>query len=192
MIRISQHAHRALAFAILIGLLLVGYFGVIAPIIDEYATTRQELTNARARLLRASTTARHVDRLRAQLATLEKGDKNQDEFLQAASESLAAAQLQNQLKVFIDGTQGELRSTQILPSKKDGNLTRVSLRAQMSGTLANVQSVLYALESFSPRLFVDNLDIRARPQNRGHAGQGPVMLDVRFDLFGYMRGATTS
>jgi hypothetical protein len=59
----------------------------------------------------------------------------------------------------------------------------------MTTSIAGVQAVIYAIESFSPRLFIDNLDIRARPQARGgQLTRDDMLLDVRFDVYGYLRG----
>ena len=54
----------------------------------------------------------------------------------------------------------------------------------------DLSEVLYELESGSPYLFVDNLTI-FRQVTRRRVGRELVeekMLDVRFDLSGYMRG----
>ena len=49
-------------------------------------------------------------------------------------------------------------------------------------------AVLHALESGSPQLFVDNLDILSRRSYLG-TGQEGGLLDVSFDLYGYLKTA---
>jgi general secretion pathway protein M len=186
---IIRYARSGAAVAILLGLLLLPYVLVVSPVIDLYRSSRQELAEARAQLGRAAVFASRVERLRASLASLDQGNANRGEFLQGQNESLAAAQLQNQLKVFVDAAQAELKSTQTLPSRKEGTLSRVTVRAQLSATTTGVQAVIYAIESFSPRLVIDNLDIRARPQARGgNQSYDDLLLDIRFDVYGYLRG----
>jgi general secretion pathway protein M len=184
-----RYARSGLAVAILVGVLALPYLLVVAPVLDLYRSAEQELADARAQLGRAAVFASRVERLRAMLATLEQGNANRAEFLRGQNESLAAAQLQNQLKQFVDAAQAELKSTQTLPARKEGTLSRVTVRAQLTSSMAGVQAVIYAIESFSPRLFIDNLDIRARPQARGgQISRDDVLLDVRFDVYGYLRG----
>jgi hypothetical protein len=54
--------------------------------------------------------------------------------------------------------------------------------------MAQLQRILYDLEAGSPFLFLDNVDIRTRqaPAVRGHT-EDESLLEVRFDLYGYMR-----
>jgi general secretion pathway protein M len=184
-----RYARSGLAVAVLLGVLALPYLVIVAPVVDLYRSAQQELAEARAQLGRAAVFASRVERLRATLATLEQGNANRGEFLKGQNESLAAAQLQNQLKQFVDAAQAELKSTQTLPARKEGTLSRVTVRAQLTSSMAGVQAVIYAIESFSPRLFIDNLDIRARPQARGgQLTRDDMLLDVRFDVYGYLRG----
>jgi general secretion pathway protein M len=47
-------------------------------------------------------------------------------------------------------------------------------------------AVLHALESGTPQLFVDNLDLLSRRSYLG-TGQEGGTLDVSFDLYGYLK-----
>ena len=60
----------------------------------------------------------------------------------------------------------------------------------MVSTLGAVQRVLYDLEASSPYLFVDNLYLRARPaERRAESADSDPILDVRFDVYGYLSSA---
>jgi general secretion pathway protein M len=61
-------------------------------------------------------------------------------------------------------------------------MVQVRLRCGM-GELA---AVLHALESGSPQLFVDNLDLLSRRSYLAPATSGGA-LDVSFDLYGYLK-----
>jgi hypothetical protein len=69
-------------------------------------------------------------------------------------------------------------------------MRRIAVRGQMSSGLAAAQSVLYELESASPYLFIDNLNMRARGADRRADGvEADPILDVRFDIYGYVLAA---
>jgi Type II secretion system (T2SS), protein M subtype b len=69
---------------------------------------------------------------------------------------------------------------------------RISLRIQMTATTEELFKTLYALETGTPVLFVENLDIRSRYTRRRtnqadlQMVQDAPLLIVGFDLSGYM------
>jgi general secretion pathway protein M len=81
------------------------------------------------------------------------------------------------------------RSPQESPSRE--RFAKVTVQVRMRCGNPELAAVLHALESETPRLFVDNLNILAQGffflpgQNRGQGGG----LDVSFDLYGYLRPA---
>lgn len=191
--RVSLPIRRALAIAILLALVSVVLSGIIQPLLDDYREAKASVDRLEAAVQRSHVSDRDVARVQAELAVLKKRQASAGGFLQGTNESIAAAQLQDRLKTSVEGAKGELRSTQSLPSRDDGNFRRVTVRAQISLSLAALQRAFYDLESSSPFLFLDNVIIRARsvPQDRNKVAQDPVgqdpVLDVSFDLSGYMR-----
>jgi len=123
----------------------------------------------------------------AELAALKQRQSAQDGFLQGANDTLVAAQIQNRIKSLADATKGELRSTQVLPSQDEGKLRRITVRGQMSTSLTGALRVFHGLESASPLLFIDNVDMRARPaQLRDRtAAVNTDVIDLTFDVYGY-------
>jgi general secretion pathway protein M len=121
---------------------------------------------------------------------LKQGQGSTVGFLASPNESLAAAELQSRLRSTVDAVHGDLRSVQILPARDEGLFRRVSVRGQISATLPALQRVLYQLETATPLLFLDNVDIRARPVRPGRTSAEAPVLDVRFDLSAYMRRAS--
>ena len=123
----------------------------------------------------------------AQVAGLEANHH----FLKSASPALAAAELQEQATIILDQNGGKLNSIQILPHKDDGAYRQVSVNLQLTAPLSAIKSMLYALESVRPYLFVDNFAIRA-PFNlaaRNDTSTEPDLI-VQFDLTGYaLKGA---
>ena len=186
-------AGRLLAVLILVGALALVYLGAVQPLIDEYQATRDQNADLQAATERFQRVAAEVPARRAQLAALRQRQAASEGFLQGTNEALVAAQIQNRVKALAEGGRGELKSTQVLPAQDEGKYRRITIRVQLTLDLPAAQSLIYGIETTSPLLFLDNLDMRAhvaeRRRDRGAPGSDDSMLDLRFDVYGYVRGA---
>lgn len=190
-LKLSPPVSRALALAILLGLIGIFYLGIAAPLIDNYTTTRDSIAQLQDTLQRYQRAARDLGPRRAELAALKQRQSAQDGFLQGANDTLLAVQIQNRIKALADSTRSELRSSQVLPPQDEGKLRRISVRGQISTSLGGALRLFYGLESTSPLLFIDNVDLRARPQDlrdRNNTATGDV-VDLQFDVYGYTHGS---
>ena len=188
---LSPRFSRAVALTILVALLSFVYSGLLQPLLDHYAEARSSLAQMQAALARARQTGRNLGELQAELARLKEHRASGADTMQSPNDSLAAAELQNRIKSSVEGARGELRSTQILPSRDEGAFRRISIRGQIAVNLVALQRIFYEFESASPLLYLDNVDIRVRPVRRPNepATDDPT-LDVRFDLYGFVRRTT--
>jgi general secretion pathway protein M len=188
---LSPPMRRLLAVSLLIGIAWLLWSGVASPIIASHAEATATIERFETALSRERASERDIAALRASLVELKKSEASIPGFIEGANESIAAAQLQSRIKTAVEAVKGEMRSTQILPARDDGKYRRIAVRGQMLLTTAGLQRVLHDLESASPYLFLDNVDIKVRPQqrNRDTAVQEPT-LEVRFDVAGFMRRPT--
>ena len=186
--QVSVPIRRTFAVVMLFSLVSTLFSCIVQPILDDYGEAKSTVDRLEAAIQRSQGGQRDSAQLRAELAALQKRQSSTGGFLQVANESVGAARLQERLKASVEAAKGDLRSTQSLPSRDEGKFRRITVRAQVSLDTPGVQRTLYDLESSSPFLFVDNVVIRNRskPQDRGKVVQDPV-LDVSFDLSGYMR-----
>ena len=187
---LTPRSSRALALGILAALLLLAFFGLVSPIIDAYRQASSSVEQYRAALEHTRHGGNDLAGLRAELARLKEHQASAVGFMQSSNPSLAAAELQNRIKSSVEAARGELRSTQILPARDDGTFRRISIRGQIAVNTAALQRVFYDLESATPFLFLDNVEIRSRPARRASGPEDDPILEVRFDLYGYMRRAT--
>ncbi len=180
---------RLLALAILLGVLVLAYVGVVRPLLDDYRATQASIEDAREAIARFQRVAAELPARRAELAAVRQRRAASEGFLQGTNDALVAAQIQNRIKALTETARGELKSTQVLPVQEDGKYRRITVRAQMTLDLAAAQSVLYGIETGAPLLFLENLDMRARSADRRRERvPDDVLLEVRFDVYGYMRG----
>jgi general secretion pathway protein M len=187
-IALSPTVSRFLAGMLLLLIVLIVAVGVVMPIIDGLAGAELSNREYRLALARSRILDQELKNLNRQLIEIRQVQASQSGFLGGANESLATAQLQNRIKTIIETGGGELRSTQVLPVRDEGKFRRIIVRGQMATNTAAMQHIFYDIESASPYLILDNIDIRARPSPRTpENGPTDTMLDVRFDLYGYVR-----
>lgn len=187
-------ASRLLAVLILLSGIALLYLAAVAPLIADYRATRESIDDMQAAIERFRQVAAELPQRRAQLAALRQRQAASEGFLQGVNEALVAAQIQNRVKALVEAAHGELKSTQVLPVQEEGKYRRLTIRAQMALDIAAAQRVLYGIETASPLLFLDNLDIRARvvDRRRERGGGEELALDIRFDVYGYMRGGKSA
>src|SRR5215471_1929098 len=138
---LSTNIRRAAALAILALLLLLVVFGIAAPIMEKYELARGTGERLAAALARADRSDEDVAALEAELASLKERRAGVGEFLQSANEALAAAELQNRIKSAVEAAQGELRSTQILAVREEGQFRQAAVRGQIVVKLKALQRI---------------------------------------------------
>jgi general secretion pathway protein M len=201
----TENLHRIIAIALLIAVLLGGYWLVENIWLDRYIYYRDTAEQLQDRLQRYSSISATRPQLEEEIQKIRQDNSVDNFYLIQESPTLAASDLQQQVKGIIESNGGRLASTQILPVVDEGPLTKVAIRVQITVTeMDAMQKTLHALESARPVLFVDNVQIRARTvrkrvprtqsrrdlRNRGRQPQ-PVttetQLTMQFELAGYMR-----
>ena len=104
-------------------------------------------------------------------------------LLEGESSGILAAELQHRVAELAQQNRMSLRSTQVLAPKGDGDLTVIGLEANLQGEIAGLRTLLYAVETGAPTLFVEALSVKAATSPE--AAMRPVMLDVTLKVRGY-------
>lgn len=191
---------RWLALGLLLAALAVAYLVLLhpwwtAPMLEANAridSLQQRELRARMQLQQAPDVARR-------LARAEDLEARAPAFLPEATAELATAGLVQRLEQVVAQASPGNRSCAISnrsPSTEphQERFTRVTVQVRLRCGSPELATVLHSLESGSPRLFVDNLNILAQRyffmpgQNANQAGG----LDVSFDLYGYLRPRATT
>jgi general secretion pathway protein M len=181
---------RATALALLFGLILLAYAVVIAPLVAGYRQSEGAVAEARELLAGYRTVAARRDQLEAQLAALADRQDDSGLYLAGATDALAAAALQDDVKGAIEAGGGNLRSIQILTAEDEEGFRRVGVRVQLTATVSDLLRILHGIEAGRPFLFVDALEVnnrRARRRSRDEAETMDPVLLVRLDVAGYQQ-----
>ncbi|MDO8845396.1 MAG: type II secretion system protein GspM [Methylicorpusculum sp.] len=151
---------RWLAVGLLIAVILMVIGFLIVPLVNEALDLRDEKNELLFRLERYQRVIAKKEAVLANIDKIKQADSTQNYFSSQGTEALASADLQQFIKTAIANGGGQLTSTQVLPSKIEGEFTRIAVKVRMSGDIETLRSVLFQIESSIPLFVIDDLDIR--------------------------------
>ncbi len=188
---------RWLALGLLLGVLALSYLLFVhpwwtVPMLDA----NQRIESLQQRELRARMQLAQAPEIARQLAIAQQLEARSRGFLPEASAELATAGLVQRLETVVAQASPGNRACAIsnrspLSEPRPDRFARVTVQVRLRCGTPELAAVLHALESGTPRLFVDNLNVLAQRYffMPGQAGARNGGLDVSFDLYGYLRPA---
>ena len=186
---------RWLALGILAALLGLAYLVLVHP----WWTVPMLQVDARIddlqqRDLRARMALRQAPEVRQRLEAVRAQSANVPGFMPQRSPELATSALVQRLETAVLEASPGNRSCAIinrspLTEARQQRFPRVAVQVRMRCGNPELAAVLHSLESGSPRLFVDNLNVLTLGnfRSRGFEARGSGGLDVSFDLYGYLQ-----
>jgi general secretion pathway protein M len=151
---------RWLAVGLLIAVILMVIGFLIVPLVNEALDLRDEKNELLFRLERYQRVIAKKEAVIANIDSIKESDSTQNYFSSQGTEALASADLQQFIKTAIANGGGQLTSTQVLPSKIEGEFIRIAVKVRMNGDIETLRSVLFQIESSIPLFVIDDLDIR--------------------------------
>lgn len=179
---------RAAALALLAASLAAIYLLGVAPLADRFRDTSRAIVDTRDLLARFDRQVSARAGLESQVAELQTRLARQGQYLNGGTYDLAAASLQDGVKAIVEAHGGAVQSLQTMPSAAGEDGRRVAIRMQSTMAADPLLQTIHRLESGTPYLFLDNLEIQGRLSRQGRLRQNdedPVLL-VWFDLYGYL------
>ncbi|MCD2449131.1 type II secretion system protein GspM [Methylicorpusculum oleiharenae] len=148
----------AVGLLIAVILLVIGF--LIVPLVNEALDLRDEKNELLFRLERYQRVIAKKEAVIENIEQIKQAKSTQNYFSSQGTEALASADLQQFIKTAIANGGGQLTSTQVLPSKTEGEFTRIAVKVRMNGDIETLRSVLFQIESSIPLFVIDDLDIR--------------------------------
>jgi len=183
------------AFAVLlVAYLVLLHWWFTAPMLR----LGEEIEDMRAQDLTLRTEIAQRPKLEQRLAQVRAFEASNPGFLPEENKELASAGLVQRLQQVVSSASPNPNACQIsaqtptdMPSKEP--FPRVMVQVRLRCGMGELGAVLHALESGSPQLFIDNLDLLARRSYlvSGNEGGGGA-IDVSFDLYGYIKSPSRS
>jgi general secretion pathway protein M len=184
---LSLPLRRTAALSLLFAAIIALYTICIDPFVSAYSDNTERAARLESALQKYRQMAARLPALTQALEELRMAQSSQQGYLTGANEAIAAATLQDRVKALIAREGGRLQSTQAMPQARvTGKPQRVGIRAHMVMHLAELQAVIYRLESMTPVLFIENVSIRSVAPGAAEES----LLDVTLDIVGYLVEAT--
>ncbi len=184
---------RWLALGLLAAVVLLGYLVLVHPWWTQpMLQVNERIQDLRERELRVRTQLQQAPAVEQRLAAALALQAQRPGFLGEASTELATAGLVQRLEAVVKEASPGNRSCGIanqspLPQATGERFARVAVQVRLRCGTPELAAVLHALESGSPRLFVDNLNILSSNYAYMAPEGGAGGLDVTFDLYGYLK-----
>ena len=187
---------RWLALGLLLAAMLLGYLLFVHP---WWTVPMQEagerIETLRERELRMRVQLQQAPEVEKRLAAVLALQAQRPGFLDETTAELATAGLVQRLEAVVKQASPGNRSCAIsnqspLPQAARERYARVAVQVRLRCGTPELAAVLHAVESGSPRLFVDNLNILSQRYSYMPSESGSGGLDVTFDLYGYLRPGT--
>ena len=151
-----------------------------------------EIEQMRAQELTLRNEAAQRPKLEQRLAQVRAFESGNPGFLPEENKELASAGLVQRLQQVVASASPNPNACQIsaqtptdMPSKEP--FPRVMVQVRLRCGMGELGAVLHALESGSPQLFIDNLDLLSRRSYLVSGNDSGGALDVSFDLYGYLK-----
>jgi general secretion pathway protein M len=164
---------QALAFAMLVSLLLLLYLGLVSPLADWYAQRGEEIDRQQAQLEHLSAVAAHLPALETQRAA-NAADNAAD--VQGATDARAGADLQQRIEGMAGAAGAHLASVEFLPPEQADGYRRIPLRVSISTRWPVLVALMAAIETASPPLLIDDFHVRSA----GSEGDPTPSADASF------------
>ncbi|WP_202839837.1 type II secretion system protein GspM [Luteimonas saliphila] len=184
---------RWLALAILAGVLALAYLLLVHPWWTvPLLETNARIDALRERDLRARMELQQAPEVRKRLDAARAAAGSAPGFMAEANVQLATSALVQRLEqAVLQASPGNrscaISNRQPMNDTRQERFPRATVQVRLTCGNPELAAVLHSLESGSPRLFVDNLNILAqRYQFSGNQGSGGG-VDASFDLSGYLQ-----
>jgi general secretion pathway protein M len=162
---------QALALLVLGGFLLMAWLAIGAPLADWYAERADRLTQQRQLVA-------HMRDVAGMLPELARQAKQTPLAIGTDTDALIAARLQQRLTQLAATAGTEIATAEALPPEQAGGVDRIRLRLTLQAPLPALLKLLGAIETATPPLLVDDLDVTA---GEPHDNDWPP-LQVRFSV----------
>lgn len=181
---------RWLAVGLLAGVVLVVGSLVLIPLVGQSLDLHDKKEGLLFKLEQYQRILAKKDAVIASMESLKVQHDEQGYFNSQQTDALASAEMQDFIKKSIVDAGGQLSSTQAIPVSLKGGFSRITVRVRMTGNSEVLRAVLYKIETSTPLIVVDQIDIRpmrGRRSMTSHKIEPSNDLNVNFQAVSFMR-----
>jgi general secretion pathway protein M len=181
---------RWIAVGLLIAVVLVIVLVVIVPVVSKGIELHETKNNLVFRLQQYEGILAKKEAVIASMANIKQQHEKQGYFNSQKTDALASAEMQEFIKKAIVDAGGQLNSTQALPVSNKDKFSRITVRVRMTGNSEALRAVLYKIETSTPLIIIDQIDIRPMRGKRNRMTrqiESSNELNVNFQAVSFMR-----
>jgi general secretion pathway protein M len=189
----NPQAQRWLAVGLLAFVVLLVGLIIIVPIISKGLELHETKDNLAFTLKKYEQILAGKDAIVGNISAIKQQHEEQGYFNNQGTSALASAQMQEFIKQAIVQAGGQLSSTQVLPPNTKDKFSRITVSVRMTGNIEVLRAVLYKLETSTPLIVIDQLDIRPMRSVRNRMTrqiEPSNGLNINFQAIGFMRAQT--
>ncbi|MEY3289042.1 MAG: hypothetical protein RLZZ419_1284 [Pseudomonadota bacterium] len=185
-----ERQQRWLAVGLLIAVVIVFILIIIVPVVSKEMELHEAKNNLIFRLQQYERILAKKDAVIASMTNIKPQQDKQGYFNSQATDALASAEMQEFIKKAIVDAGGQLSSTQALPVNNKDKFNRITVRVRMTGNSEALRAVLYKIETSTPLIIIDQIDIRPMRGTRNRTTrqiESSNELNVNFQAVSFMR-----
>lgn len=189
----NPQTQRWLAVGLLVFVVLLVSLILVVPIVSKGLELNENKENLAFTLKKYQQILAGKDAIVGNIAAIKQQHENQGYFNNQGTSALASAQMQEFIKQAIVQAGGQLSSTQVLPPTNKDKFSRITVSVRMTGNIEVLRAVLYKLETATPLIVIEQLDIRPMRSIRNRVTrqiEPSNDLNINFQAIGFMRTQT--
>ncbi|MDD1628681.1 MAG: type II secretion system protein GspM [Methylococcaceae bacterium] len=188
--RSPELQQRLIAVGLLIAVVLVIILVVIVPVVSKGIELLETKNNLVFRLQQYEAILAKKEAVIASMSNIKQQHEKQGYFNSQKTDALASAEMQEFIKKAIVEAGGQLSSTQALPVNNKDKFSRITVSVRMTGNSEVLRAVLYKIETSTPLIIIDQIDIRPMRGKRNiktRQIESSNELNVNFQAVSFMR-----
>ena len=163
---------RALALLVLALAIAVAWFVFLHPLIDIVTGESEETESSLNLLARYQALEAARPQVEAELRQMQERNAAMSGLVEGKSAALAAAAVQSDVKTIVESNGGTVLSSQNIPPTTADGFEKIEIRYDISLPLGSLKNIIYQIETHTPYLFIDSVNMRM-PEN-WQPGNGPA------------------
>ncbi len=176
---------RLLALGIALALLAVCWLSAVDPLLAWHAERTADLAQRRVLARRMAEVAATLPEVQLSAAAAVASEPGAAVLLDGTTDAIAAAALQERVQDMAAKAGAPISSLETLPVVATGSYRRVALRVSVVASWPVLVELLRSVELASPKMLVDDLQLRATPSLTRPAN---APIESGFTVISFRRG----
>jgi general secretion pathway protein M len=181
---------RWLAVGLLVAAILIVSLVVIMPVVNEGLEQYEAEKNLVFRLQQYERILAKKDAVIASMSAIKEQYQERGLLNRQVTGALASAEVQEFIKKVVVEAGGQLSSTQALPASTKNEFSRITVSVRMTGNSEVLRTVLYRIETSTPLIIINQIDIRPMRGIRSRTTrqiEPSNELNINFQAVSFMR-----